>query len=125
MIRTTLLSLALIIPLVSQADAVSDSLQRWQTDAPLPFDASRGQQLWNSDHNGRQCSQCHGDNLTQAGRHQSTGKPIAALAPSANPKRLTDQAQIEKWLGRNCRWTFGRDCTAQEKGDLTLWLSQQ
>ncbi|MBA1331752.1 cytochrome C, partial [Candidatus Endoriftia persephone str. Guaymas] len=26
---------------------------------------------------------------------------------------------------RNCRWTFGRDCTPQEKGDLMLFIQGQ
>lgn len=120
-----LLTLAITLPAVSQADAVSASLQDWQTQAQQPFAADRGQQLWLQDHNGRHCGSCHGNDLTAAGRHVNTGKTIAPLAPSANPKRLTDRSQIEKWLGRNCRWTLGRECTPQEKGDLTLWLSQQ
>ncbi|HCS12500.1 MAG TPA: hypothetical protein DIW28_01710, partial [Zetaproteobacteria bacterium] len=44
-------------------------------------------------------------------------KRIEPMAPSVNPERLTDPAKIEKWFGRNCEWTIGRDCTAQEKAD--------
>ncbi|HEY5789135.1 MAG TPA: DUF1924 domain-containing protein, partial [Gammaproteobacteria bacterium] len=63
--------------------------------------------------------------LRSAGRHLRTRKPIEPLAPSANPRRLTDTAEIEKWFRRNCDWTVGRECTAQEKGDLLAWLRTQ
>ncbi|MEW6324763.1 MAG: DUF1924 domain-containing protein, partial [Nitrospirota bacterium] len=73
----------------------------------------------------RRCAACHGPDLRAAGKHVTTGKPIDALAPSANPKRLTDGEFIEKWLTRNCNWTMGRACTPQEKGDLLLYLQTQ
>ena len=57
--------------------------------------------------------------------HPQTGKPIKPLAPSANPQRLTDLREINKWLLRNCKWTLGRECSAQEKGDFLTWLRQQ
>ena len=53
------------------------------------------------------------------------GKVIDPMAPSVNSKRLTDAKKINKWLLRNCKWTFGRECTAQEKGNVLLWLSEQ
>jgi hypothetical protein len=42
-----------------------------------------------------------------------------------NPRRLTERRQIEKWLGRNCKWTLGRDCAPQEKGDLLSFIRSQ
>jgi hypothetical protein len=88
--------------------------------APL---TARGQQFFNANH-GRdwQCASCHGALPTQAGRHASTGKPIAALAPAANPERFTDPAKVEKWFRRNCQDVAGRECTATEKADLLAWL---
>ena len=47
------------------------------------------------------------------------------MAPSVNPKRLTDRTKIEKWFVRNCKWTFGRECTPQEKGDLLSFISSR
>jgi hypothetical protein len=44
------------------------------------------------------------------------------MAPSANPERLADKAKIEKWLARNCKWTLGRACTPQEKGDVLVMI---
>ncbi|HHO68464.1 MAG TPA: DUF1924 domain-containing protein [Gammaproteobacteria bacterium] len=70
---------------------------------------------------GRDCSQCHGDGLRRAGRHQRTRKPIDPMAPSVNPKRFTDLKKVEKWFRRNCKWTWGRECNAQEKADILQW----
>jgi len=70
----------------------------------------------------RSCASCHTDDLTQSGRHTKTGKPIEPMAPSVNPKRLTDPAKIEKWFRRNCRWTIGRECTAAEKTDFLTYI---
>jgi hypothetical protein len=73
----------------------------------------------------RSCLTCHGRDLTQPGRHANTGKVIEPLAPSVNPRRLTDSAKIEKWLGRNCRWTLGRECTVGEKADFIAYIKTQ
>ncbi len=59
------------------------------------------------------------------GKHNRTGKMIKPISPTVNPERLTDIKKIKKWLLRNCKWTFGRECTTQEKGNILLWLSQQ
>ena len=34
----------------------------------------------------------------------------------------TDPEHIEKWFTRNCKWTLGRECTPQEKGDFLLMI---
>ena len=68
----------------------------------------------------RSCTTCHGTDQAKPGRHQRTGKVIESMAPSVNPQRLTDVAKIEKWFVRNCKWTLGRECSAQEKGDAGL-----
>jgi len=47
------------------------------------------------------------------------------LAPSVDPQRLTDQAKVEKWLLRNCRWTLGRECTSDEKADFISYIETQ
>lgn len=44
------------------------------------------------------------------------------MATSVNPQRLTDSAKIEKWFARNCKFTLGRECSAQEKGNMLVWL---
>ncbi len=88
--------------------------------APQP---GRGQQFFTQAH-GREwsCSSCHGAVPTQAGKHASTGKPIAALAPAFNAERFTDAAKTEKWFRRNCNDVMGRECTPAEKADVLSWL---
>jgi hypothetical protein len=85
--------------------------------------AKRGSQFFAATH-GREwsCSTCHTANPTVPGKHASTGKAIAPLAPSAAPERFTDAARAEKWFRRNCNDVAGRECTPQEKGDILAWL---
>jgi hypothetical protein len=73
----------------------------------------------------RSCFTCHGRDMTKPGRHAVTNKVIEPLAPSVNPQRLADQAKVEKWLLRNCRWTLGRECTAEEKADFVSYIQTQ
>jgi hypothetical protein len=73
----------------------------------------------------RSCVTCHGQDLTKPGRHAKTGKTIEPMAPSVNPQRLTDEAKVEKWLKRNCTWTLGRECTANEKADFIAYIKTQ
>jgi len=85
--------------------------------------AARGQAFFNATH-GREwsCSSCHGMPPTGQGKHASTGKAIAPLAPAFNPQRFTDPAKVEKWFRRNCGDVVGRECTAAEKADVMAWL---
>jgi hypothetical protein len=73
----------------------------------------------------RRCSSCHGADPGRPGQHVRTRRSIAPMAPSVNPERLTDIQELEKWFRRNCRWTLGRLCTEQEKGDFVSYLSRQ
>jgi mono/diheme cytochrome c family protein len=85
--------------------------------------SDRGQALFTSRH-GRDwsCSSCHGAQPTQQGRHASTGKSIAPLAPAFNTERFTDPAKSEKWFRRNCNDVLGRECSPAEKADVLSWL---
>ncbi len=93
-----------------------------------PFSASAGEKMWRKQFldkkSGKQrsCQTCHGRDLTKAGKHARTGKVIEPLAPSANSERLTKVKFIKKWFKRNCKWTTGRECSAQEKGDFLEYL---
>lgn len=116
---------------MAMADTVDDRLAAYQAEGAGPFDAARAEVMWtrNFTHpkadQPRSCASCHTDNLKADGKHARTGKPIEPLAPSVNPQRLTDAMEIEKWFGRNCKWTFGRECTAQEKGDFLSYMRMQ
>jgi hypothetical protein len=59
---------------------------------------------------------------TRPGQHRATGKPIAPLAPAAEPARFTVAAKTEKWFRRNCNDVLGRECSAGEKADVLAWL---
>lgn len=115
----------------SHATVATDLLQKYQAQGAKQFDASAGKALWtrsfgmSSEGKERRCATCHTEDLRRSGKHIKTGKNIEPLAPSVNSKRLTDVAEIEKWFKRNCEWTLGRECSAQEKGDFLSYISMQ
>ena len=113
-----------------QAGTVDDLLAEYRAQGADSFHAASGKALWSrafpaKDGSARACTSCHASDPRKPGRHATTGKPIEPLAPSANAKRLTERREIEKWFKRNCKWTLGRECTAQEKGDLLSFLRDQ
>ncbi len=117
--------------MASAASATTPIEQRmndYNTSGNLTFDAKRGEQLWNKkrmvDGKQRDCNTCHGDDLTRSGEHVKSGKIIKPMAYSVNKERFTKQKKVEKWFKRNCKWTYGRECSTQEKGDLLKYLSQ-
>lgn len=106
--------------------AVERLLIEWAKETDRPFSVSRGESHWFQEmDSGRSCTSCHTNSLEVRGRHQKTGKLIEPMARSVNPNRLTDRKKINKWFLRNCKWTYGRICTTEEKGDILLWLSDQ
>lgn len=92
---------------------------------------AKGKQLWQQKFIGkkpyaeRSCTSCHGDNVALMGKHIKTNKSIKPMAISSNPKRFTKKAKVDKWFFRNCKWTMGRECTQQEKNDITAYLKSQ
>ena len=121
--------LLVIIALPLQADdalpaALTTLLGELRRDAAREFDAAAGAALWDrATIADRTCRSCHGDSHDARGRHVKTGKVIEPMARSVNPERLTDVKKMKKWLLRNCKWTFGRECTAEEQGDVLVWLA--
>jgi len=114
----------------AEPGTVKDLLAQYTAAGAGPFNTAAGERLWHQefptdDGRVRACTLCHNADLRQPGRHATTGKPIEPLAPSVNAQRLTDRRKIEKWFLRNCKWTLGRECTAQEKGDLLTYLAAQ
>ena len=112
----------------ARADVVADLLKQYEKQGASSFAAANAESMWTrtfSDAKSgekRRCSTCHHEDLRRSGKHAVTGKVIDPLAPSANPKRLTDPEHIEKWFSRNCKWTLGRECTPQEKGDFLVMI---
>ncbi|QCG94856.1 DUF1924 domain-containing protein [Azospirillum sp. TSA2s] len=93
--------------------------------------ADRGRSLYLGLHSGGKvaetpaCASCHAHNPTRPGRHYRTGRAIDPIAVSANPKRFTDPAEVEKRFERDCVNILGRACTAREKGDFITFLVGQ
>jgi mono/diheme cytochrome c family protein len=88
------------------------------------FSAQQGERFFKDTHGGDwSCASCHTANPLTPGKHAKTGKPIAPLAPGANPERFTQAATVDKWFRRNCNDVLGRVCTAQEKGDVLQYLT--
>jgi mono/diheme cytochrome c family protein len=114
---------ALALAGAAHAETPAQVLDGYVSKSAAPPQPARGQQLFTTKQ-GRDwsCASCHGAVPTQAGRHASTGKTIAALAPAFNPERFTDPAKVEKWFRRNCNDVVGRECTAGEKADIVSWL---
>ncbi|MES9992677.1 MAG: DUF1924 domain-containing protein [Candidatus Thiodiazotropha sp.] len=113
-----------------QANDLEAVLKTYEANGAGPFSSQQGAEQWQrvvtqvAKGESRSCGDCHGADLKTPGRHAKTGKRIEPMAPSVNPKRLSDAKKIEKWFKRNCKWTWGRACTDQEKGDLLLYLRQ-
>lgn len=107
----------------SFATAPGDILSGYTAASGVPASAARGKEFFSNRH-GREwsCSSCHGVSAGQPGKHASTGKTIAPLAPAFNPERFTDTAKTEKWFRRNCKDVVGRECTPGEKADVLSWL---
>ena len=107
------------------ADVTTELQQHYQQIGASTFSMERGKKLWEESHHGRSCTSCHTQSVKNQGKHQKTGKLIKPMAPSVNPQRLSNKRKVKKWLLRNCKWVFKRECTAQEKGDILMWLSKQ
>ena len=91
------------------------------------FDVKKGEEIFKSKHIGKKgkeisCESCHTTNLANSGENIFTGKVIEPLSPKTNPKRLTDVAEIEKWLKRNFNDVYNREGTAMEKGDVITYI---
>lgn len=122
----------IILPIsIAMADmqTVEKLLQTYKTEGAAIADAAQGERLWNKKFKGkggfseRSCASCHTKNLTDSGKHVKTNKLIKPMAPSVNTQRLTDAKKIKKWFKRNCKWTLGRECSAQEKSNLLLYIN--
>lgn len=121
------LALALCLGMALQAqvraETPSQLLAAYAAEAGAPGNPQRGQALFTQTHGQAwSCASCHGALPTQTGKHASTAKAIAPLAPAFNPQRFGDAAKTEKWFRRNCKDVLSRECTAGEKADVLSWL---
>lgn len=107
----------------AQATTPAEQAAAYAAQAGTAASPARGAQFFTERH-GREwaCASCHMASPIQAGRHATTGRPIAPMAPAFNPERFTDAAKTEKWFRRNCNDVVGRACTPGEKADVLAWL---
>jgi hypothetical protein len=121
--RVSLALAAVLAAGAAQAATPAELLAGYVAAAGAAASAERGRGFFNATH-GREwsCASCHGAVPVQGGRHASTGKAIAPLAPAANGERFADPAKAEKWFRRNCNDVVGRECTPLEKADVLAWL---
>lgn len=113
------------------AESAPDFLKRFQqearsSDPGFQANARRGEVFYNTT-GPREwaCRSCHTTQPIGEGKHASTGKAIAPLAPAANPQRFTQTEKVDKWFSRNCKDVLGRSCTPAEKADLLAYLIAQ
>ena len=138
MIIAALLAFA---PAVVQANAIPEMMDKYKAAGGSNFSAEAGKKMWTQEipftnkkgvHiTGRSCSTCHHIDLTTAGKHAKTGKVIPPMTTATKVAdrrtgemipRFTSAKKIKKWFKRNCKWTYGRVCTAQEKGDFLMYF---
>jgi len=125
---SSMLMVLLCASAAAGADVVDERLATYQAQGANGFSAAAGEALWSKSvkdartGESRSCATCHTANLRDSGKHAETGRLIEPMKPAVNPKRLSDARQIEKWFLRNCKWTYGRECTPQEKGDFLLFI---
>ena len=115
------------LPAVAGDTSPADLIATYEAEAGAAADPAAGEALFLADHTGGKpdtpsCTTCHTADPTAVGEAR-TGKAIEPMAPSVNPARFTETAQVEKWFGRNCSSVLGRECTAQEKADIVAWLA--
>ena len=117
--------IAVIIGLLAHASfgaTPAEQLALYQANSSKAPSASRGDAFFHAQHGEWSCATCHTANPRSAGKHKITGKAIEPLAPSANAKRFTNSAHVEKWFKRNCKDVLGRECSVTEKADVLAYL---
>ncbi len=112
------------------ATPASDALlAKYKSEGASKFDAAKAKKDWTKEVKGEDgtisCSTCHGSDLSKSGEHHKTKKVIEPMSARVNAERYTDEKKMEKWFKRNCKDAWGRECTAQEKGDFLTFLLAQ
>lgn len=68
------------------------------------------------------CATCHTDDPRNKGKHSETGKVIQPMAPSVNPKRFSEVNVSAKGFTKHCKQVYGKDCSAQDKGNFIAYV---
>ena len=129
------LTTSFLITQVSSVNAdeatVNTLMESYQSQGAKSGNALRGEKFWNKTFSGkapfteRSCKSCHTANLKNKGEHVRTGKILESMAPSINKSSLSKVKKVKKWFKRNCKWTTGKECSAQQKADILAFIKQQ
>lgn len=130
-----MISLFCVVALVTStsvlATPASDAvLAKYKAEGVSKTDVDKAKKDWVKEAKGDDgevlsCASCHTTDFSKFGKHHKTGKVIGPMSMKVNAERYTDEKKIEKWFKRNCKDTWARECTAQEKSDfLTFMLAQ-
>jgi cytochrome c peroxidase len=134
--KIVLVSCLAVLPAFSYepSKALNDYLSELKIEAKKvnpnfkEFDATKGKDIFFTTNivDGKKisCVSCHSDNLSKSGQNIKTNKVIDPLSPSANKSRLSEIKDMKKWLRRNFNDVYKREGTAQEKGDVLLFISK-
>jgi len=128
---TTSIFIISVSSVIAEETAINTLMQNYQSQGAKSGNAQRGEQFWNKTFTGkppfteRSCKTCHSSNLKNKGEHVRTGKTLKPLAPSVNETSLSKVKKIKKWFKRNCKWTTGKECSAQVKADILAFIKQQ
>lgn len=105
---------------------ISQILKGYKKEGGKNFNAKKGSQMWAKTfivrNKKKKCAACHHIDITKSGTHNRSGKYIDPMAAWTQPSRYTDVKKVEKWFKQNCKATWGRECTPQEKGDFLMFL---
>lgn len=129
--RITILFISLIGSTLLFADEhpVKQHLLKYEEEAEMPLVSERGKTLWEKKgaDGETSCATCHNKDVTKPGSHKVLGlnKKIEPMALSESPKLYKSWKKTDRHFDKFCKKTFDRKCTAQEKGDMLLYLSEQ
>src|SRR5512140_1983850 len=95
-VAIVLIALATAVLPAARAATPSEVLAGYARQSGSAGVPARGQQFFNATHGHEwSCGSCHGVVPTQPGKHASTGRAIATMAPAFNAERFTDPAKVE------------------------------
>ena len=117
---------ALLMASAASATPATDALfAQYKSEGATGFDAERGRKDWTRDgkeEDGKKmnCTICHGDDLSKAGKHHKTGKLIEPMAPSVNPQSVSPMRRRSKNGSSVIATTFGVGNAPRRKRAISL-----
>jgi hypothetical protein len=130
--------LILLISIISSINAniIDNYLEELKKEAKIEntkfigFSYERGKEIYFKEMIGKRgkkisCASCHTNDLRKSGENMFTGKIIKPISPIINKKRFTKVKKIKKWLRRNFKDVYKREGTAQEKGDVLVFMNER